>query len=400
MAKVFIEETTLTNIGNAIRDKEGSSALIPVTDMATRIAAISGGGGDSNLPEEALVLSGKLDYKFLGEGWNWYLDWLGNQITTKDVTSLEQIFNTNYSITEVPFVFNLASYSNNYHNCTQAFRFSGLRVAPKFAGTLDSWFKASQMFQGCQYIRNLDGVFTEDQFSRIHNNIFNSEYMGCFWNSLFDQCYSLRTVPDWIQYMRISEDSTAFPASGYSLYNNTFSCCTTLDEIVNMPVLRCKGQTYNNMFSYIVDNTLRLKNFTFETNNGTPYAVNWRNQTIDLSVNVGWVGTSYNNNENYVIGTQYNSGITADKAINNADTYQALKDDPDCYATDIGYSRYNHDSAVATINSLPDTSKAGGSNTIKFREQAGWATYEQGCGDLTEEEIAVAAAKGWTVTLV
>ena len=68
------------------------------------------------------------------------------------------------------------------------------------------------------------------------------------------------------------------------------------------------------------------------------------------------------------------------------------------------YSRYNHDSAVETINSLPDTSEylasAGGTNTIKFKGVAGMKTDGGAINTLTEEEIAVAAAKGWTVSLV
>ena len=40
MAKVFIEEATLTAIGDAIREKEGSNDPIPVVDMSTRISAI------------------------------------------------------------------------------------------------------------------------------------------------------------------------------------------------------------------------------------------------------------------------------------------------------------------------------------------------------------------------
>ena len=68
------------------------------------------------------------------------------------------------------------------------------------------------------------------------------------------------------------------------------------------------------------------------------------------------------------------------------------------------FSRYNHDSAVETINSLPDTSEylatAGGTNTIKFRNYSGACTDGGGTNDLTPEEIAVATAKGWTVTIV
>ena len=90
--------------------------------------------------------------------------------------------------------------------------------------------------------------------------------------------------------------------------------------------------------------------------------------------------------------------------VTDAESYEALKNDPDWFTTKIGYSRYNHDSAVQTINSLPDTSaylaSAGGTNTIKFKGQSGELTDGGAINTLTEEEIAVAAAKGWTVTLV
>ena len=98
------------------------------------------------------------------------------------------------------------------------------------------------------------------------------------------------------------------------------------------------------------------------------------------------------------------SGITADKKVTDDVSYQALKNDPDWYTTDIAYSRFNHDSAVRTINSLPDTSAylatAGGTNTIKFKGEAGSATDGGAINTMTEEEIAVATAKGWTVSLV
>lgn len=41
MAKVLIEETTLTAIGDAIRGKEGTTDLVPVNDMAARIEALN-----------------------------------------------------------------------------------------------------------------------------------------------------------------------------------------------------------------------------------------------------------------------------------------------------------------------------------------------------------------------
>ena len=81
-----------------------------------------------------------------------------------------------------------------------------------------------------------------------------------------------------------------------------------------------------------------------------------------------------------------------------------MKNDPDWWTMKVEYSRYNHDSAVATINSLPDTSAylatAGGTNTIKFSGAAGSATDGGAINTLTEEEIAVATAKGWTCSFV
>jgi hypothetical protein len=118
-----------------------------------------------------------------------------------------------------------------------------------------------------------------------------------------------------------------------------------------------------------------------------------------MSYNVGYLSSSYVNTL-----TGYNTGLTEDTRITNDDNYQLLKNNPDSWTTLEKYSRYNHDSAVRTINSLPDTSaylaSAGGTNTIKFKGTSGSATDGGAINTLTEEEIAVATAKGWTVSLV
>ena len=153
----------------------------------------------------------------------------------------------------------------------------------------------------------------------------------------------------------------------------------------------------SNAFNYTFQYCHRLKNTTFAMPNGQPYVMKWKGQTIDLSY---YVGNSPGSSEIL----NYNSGITADKWVKDDATYQALKNDPDWFTTNVAYSRYNHDSAVATINSLPDTSaylaSAGGTNTIKFKGAAGSATDGGAINTLTETEIAVATAKGWTVSLV
>jgi hypothetical protein len=164
-----------------------------------------------------------------------------------------------------------------------------------------------------------------------------------------------------------------------------------LDEINDLVVLpiTITSNFFSNTFYYCH----RLKDMIFEVNeDGTPKTANWKSQVIDLSSGVGYAfGTSS------ILG--YNSGITADKEVKDDATYQALKNDLDWFATKIEYSRYNHDSAVNTINSLPDTS-AYGTNTIKFKGASGSLTDGGAINTLTEEEIAVATAKGWTVSFV
>ena len=100
----------------------------------------------------------------------------------------------------------------------------------------------------------------------------------------------------------------------------------------------------------------------------------------------------------------YRPNGTSKNLIKDDITYQTFKDDPNTWTGKLEYAFYNHDSAVETINSLPDTSafltEKGGTNTIKFTGKAGSKTDGGAINTMTAEEIAVAAAKGWTVTLI
>lgn len=97
--------------------------------------------------------------------------------------------------------------------------------------------------------------------------------------------------------------------------------------------------------------------------------------------------------------------LDSSKRIINASSYASLKNDPDAWTSDKSYSFYNHTSAVETINSLPDMTKnkntaTGLTYTMQFKGGLGSATDGGAINTLTAEEIAVATAKGWTITLV
>jgi hypothetical protein len=50
MSKYVIEDTTLVSIGDAIREKDGSTDKILVSELANKIKNIPQGGGGEELP--------------------------------------------------------------------------------------------------------------------------------------------------------------------------------------------------------------------------------------------------------------------------------------------------------------------------------------------------------------
>lgn len=348
----------------------------------------------ARIPDEAFDITGSGRYRFSFNTWNWFLDAYKSRFNVHDITEAAFMFNNSDQLESIPFDINVT----NATTFSYAFqRASGLKTCPRIRGTFDttrpSNIDLSSMLENCWMLQDLNDLFEPNMLDYYSTYKVTSSYT-CPKMPTFQGCHSLRNIPDWWYKFRLNEESTTYPSAstGYIIYYYMFYSAYTLDEIVNMPVWRCQGALTSSSFSYCFNYTSRLKRFTFETDNGQPIVTKWKNQTIDLKENVGWTSSS-----SYIVG--YNSGITKDKEVKDDTTYQALKNDPDWWTFDVAYSRYNHDSAVETINSLPDTS-ATGTNTIKFKGSAGSKTDGGAINTLTAEEIAVAAAKGWTVTLV
>lgn len=356
------------------------------------------GGGGGNLPPEAFVIMGDCFYRFSYDGWDWFIEQYGNQITTENITNASYMFYNSEGLTEIPFDIN----AKNCFSFTQVLGMSGITDVPHISMRFDNYnrmLNISSLLYTCRYVRDAENLFESGELSNfLNNSIPTSQYSaGCF-NSIFNACYSLREVPSWFRAIKINKNSPHFPSASSSPYYMTFYYCVALDEALDIPISDCDVACTSNMFGSMFSNCFRLKRVTFEKSaDGTPKSVKWKTQTIDLSFNVGYVSS-----KSHI--TDYNSGITADKEVVGDTSYQALKDDADWYTALLQYSRYNHDSAVETMDSLPDTSaylaSAGGTNTIKFKGAAGSSTDGGAINTLTAEEIAVATAKGWTVSLV
>ena len=215
----------------------------------------------------------------------------------------------------------------------------------------------------------------------------------------------------------------------YSDYSSTpyyyISGFSYIKELKNIPVPYRNTKAVTSEITFFGYSSARFpftNSITFATNNGEPYKVNWKNQTINL---VGRIG--YNDDSWALVYEKYAQGYWKEKNnvfYNTTDLEQAklnynkLKSQDNWFSwssksgayegKNVSYSllfsRYNHNSAVETINSLPDTSEyltsAGGTNTIKFTGIQGALTDGGAINTLTEQEIAVATEKGWTVSMV
>ena len=415
MAIKTIKEESLTALGNAIRIKTGNENLLEFPNgMVNAISGIETSGAiealditangvynapegvdgynpitvnvpqDGSPPEEAFVISGDCMYMFMNDKWSWFVNNYGNRITTENLKSCTDMFNSARSITSIPFDLNFYNRDNNsylrmFYECNNVTKIGKIiNIYP---------YTMSNFFGNCYRLRYLP-EFINPNFDIIHTST-SADY-----SNIFSGCYSLREISEDL----LNQIWGITTRNSYTIFYYGFERCYSLDEIrgLNPQTGNMTSNIFNGTFKY----NARLKDVIFATqNDGTPYTVNWSNQTIDLTNFIGYgeLGSA----KNYILN--YNSGITADKEVIDDTTYQALKNDPDWFTTKVEYSRYNHDSAVNTINSLPDTSAFlatnGGTNTIKFKGAAGSATDGGAINTLTEEEIAVATAKGWTVSL-
>ena len=265
-------------------------------------------------------------------------------------------------------------------------------------------------------------------FNKMTNNSGKSSYSNCSMSPITGtvyNCLDLSSVyAKWHQIINHEESYNKF-SSNPSYELKTARYCKS---IRNIPIQYT--DTTNRTSNIDISNGYNAIPFTdsfeFSTNNGTPYTMNWKSQTIDLS-NIsypfGYSRDSYSNDySSYAQGYWKlknniftSNNMTVEQAKARYDGLKTTDNWYSCCSNSVTYdgkslnlsllfSRYNHDSAVETINSLPDTSEylatAGGTNTIKFRNYSGACTDGGGTNDLTPEEIAVASAKGWTVTLV
>ena len=358
----------LEAIGDAVRAKTGDTNKLTLDEMATKINGIAPGPTTSDL-----TVTGDCKNRFANGGWDWVIEKYGDQITTHDITSIEGMFSYS-NVDRIPFSINLGDRSGGFRMDKVFYGCHNLTELPYIENAVPMTI---QYFSSINYSMQ---QIPENYFDNWNWNIMKNmtgQFEG-YADYLFSNCIKLRKLPlAWLANMNPNIYYS------YSYFYGGFGQCEVLDELLELPV-PYTGVWTGNAFRAFCENTYRIKNITFAPTG----AKKWQNQEIDLSYRRGYGSVN----------------IGADKRVVDDATYAALKNDPDWWTDDVAYSRYNHDSAVATINSLPDTSEylatSSGVNIIKFKGAAGEKTDGGAINTLTAEEIAVAAAKGWTVALV
>ena len=307
---------------------------------------ITGTMDNSLIPTETLLkFTGDLSYfDYNGRMDNWFKTYK-NLLSFDDVTDARNMFYGS-TLTEIPAItFNGTSDSSAmgmFMQCYNLTTFPTLATKKSGKENLD----CVNMFNSCKKLVELP-----------NNTYFSSVFAtGAFagnnysFSGMFQNCQALTKLSDLSIFDRKIRAKQYSTDTNQGNYLNLFNNCQSLQELSNFP-LRNSGSTYDiNMFTETFYKTYSLRKLTFSATG----SFSWSNQVIDLS--------------------------TAG------------------YSNSVADSVYNHNSAVETLNSLPTVS--GSSNYIKFKNGAGSATSGGSISDLTAEEIAVATAKGWTVSLV
>lgn len=389
MPNVLVQDTSLKGIADAIREKNKSSLTYKPADMAAAINSLPTGGsslgplkGDEGKGFfQNIKISNPVLEDYCAKAW------LTDSLIDPELglTNMERMFSVT-SIWDKPF-FEEIPITIYYHrgafNAQWIFNYARFTKAPLFrpARSTDASDPAdgkirflNGVFYGCNYLETIPEDWLDwDEFK---NWLAADEWRKI---SLTQFCYGCCRLKS------VSKNFLDFLDSVHAgNLTHIFQNCYSLNKIENMGYY-VRASAGNPGPDGLVDDCISLSKFTFKNNGPT----GWGNSLIDFS-RCGWASNSASNYEEY--------GFTEETLVTDEASYQALKN-TDYWTTNKLYSKYNHTSMVETINSLPEIIKTYKTNIITFSATQGDSTDEGGASNLTEEELAVASAKGWTVSI-
>lgn len=383
MSKYVIDSSTLVGIADAIREKKGTTAPIQVDTFAQQISTIVGSGGVDvkTILEGAKCLDSLNRYGLLDEYYT------GNSISLNlapTFNAASTCFDHSHLCDDITIDIdgtNIGGGSSqlNYFmaNCPEIkkLHLTIHDIPSNFRYTLLSYF--------CQ---------NDDKLEEVNDDVFDfiptMQAMTQKTNGLFSNCYNLKKLPSSIYRLQIASKSTSMYWDFSNLVN-----LRRMDIPLNMSTDPSGFMVYKRDFS----NLCSLEHFVVTNPNNVQYvgAANSGSNylTLNLSSYVGYFnGTTYANKVTDIAdGTR--------PRVTNDEEYAMYKN-KDYWTTSVVYSHYNKPAAIETLQSLPDMTGWGFNFVVMFQSNSGSKTDGGSIGSMTEEEIAIATDKNWTVQFV
>ena len=132
MSKYVIEKTTLIDIADAVRGKNGTTEPIVVSELASAITNLPTGGSGGDLPEEAFFITGDCQYRFAYDGWNWFAENYGDRVITENISNCANMFRLSKNLNKIPLVIN----GNASSSCSLSYMFNGCDKLIGFRGCI------------------------------------------------------------------------------------------------------------------------------------------------------------------------------------------------------------------------------------------------------------------------
>lgn len=387
----------LTDIADAIRAKTGESDLLTLDEMPDAIEGITGGGVE--LPSSFFTITGNGDYLFANNRWQYLVENYSDDFNISVDSGNFMFLGVSYQIPQSLFI-SIGNANNSSVQIGNICSNMTNNISPPNINAVN--------------ITGINYFLANSTFSSIPNNYFSNITFKDNVNAinLGNMIGGLYYTNDIIN-LQTGKLSNFYTITGNNNFGWPIATTGSICGIINIPVFSTTNSTMRAATGYAQG--AYISKITYSTDNGQPFQAKYINFTLEI--NCGWLSLSqtvFNNDtgriKDFVYGSNlylvcpstYKDLTLAEKKeleVYDAASYQRLKNIPYYHTNYVGYSHYNKISALETIASLPDVSSYG-SNTIKFVGNSGSLTDGGAINTMTAEEIAVATAKGWTVSFV
>ena len=249
--QVLVNSSSLSSIGDAIRNKKGLPAESKFTpsEMSEQINSMP------VVPEEGLTLTGNCDNMFSYGKFSFMMNVPG--VKTKDIETADCMFENCYNLTEIPFDLNFKGEAVNirgmFSSCMH------LKKLPK----LNNLNVGNTVSLFCSYCSNL-----EDASSLASVNLETlHDIKTVQYSSMFFQTYKLKEIPSSF----LSNLYNTNTGWGYTIYNTNSFDNSGVSALKGLPVLPYEyTKNFFGSGTKCVRHTFNLKSLTFDTNGIAP----------------------------------------------------------------------------------------------------------------------------------